>query len=74
MGFLSSVQANDISGLKADEKAILAQEIPVIAVSTGSTTENGKSDIEIIEPEASILKNETENAIHKMDFNVVKIG
>jgi hydroxymethylpyrimidine/phosphomethylpyrimidine kinase len=60
--------------LKADERAIAAQEVPVTTVSTGSVVRNGESHVEIIAAAPSVLLNEIDNAIRKIDCKVVKIG
>lgn len=73
--FLPAVQANDISGLRADERTIAALEVPVVTVSTGSATRNGEGKIEIVEAvPPTIFKTQIDDAIRRTDHKVVKIG
>ncbi|KAL6827235.1 pyridoxamine kinase [Trichoderma sp. SZMC 28015] len=62
------------SGLKADERAITAQGMPVTTVSAGSAIRNGEEPVEISATTFEDLKNETDGALRKIDCKVVKIG
>ncbi|EHK24793.1 uncharacterized protein TRIVIDRAFT_220233 [Trichoderma virens Gv29-8] len=62
------------SGLKADERAIAAQEVPVATVSTGLAIRNEERPVEIIATASESLIKEVDDAISNMDCKVVKIG
>ncbi|KAK0766613.1 hypothetical protein N5P37_000338 [Trichoderma harzianum] len=62
------------SGLKADERAITAQGVPVITVSAGSAIRNGEEPVDNTATALEALINETGDALRKIDCKVVKIG
>ncbi len=61
-------RANINSGLKADEKAVEALDVPVTAVSTGSAIRNEEGNVEAIEAA------QIDDATESVDCKVVKIG
>lgn len=65
---------NNTSGLKADERAIAAQDIPMIAVSTGSATRNGETHVENLPAACLIPEDEIDHAIRERDCRAIKIG
>lgn len=70
-----SVKANNnTSGLKADEKAIVAQDVPIIAVSTGSAIRDGETDAEDITAPYLVPEDEIDHAIQKINCKAIKIG
>ncbi|KAM6480968.1 pyridoxamine kinase [Trichoderma sp. SZMC 28011] len=62
------------SGLKADERAITAQGVPITTVSAGSAIRNGEEPVEVTATILEDFMNETEDAFRKTDCKVVKIG
>ena len=71
---LCAYLADNSSGLKADEKAVTAQEFPVATVSTGSAVRDGGSIVKIIETTASTLQDQINDYKQNTDIKVVKIG
>ncbi|KAL7937840.1 pyridoxamine kinase [Trichoderma chlorosporum] len=62
------------SGLKADERAVAAQEVSVITVTVGSAIRNEESHVEIIAAEPSLLINKIDDAFCKIECKAAKIG
>ncbi|PTB37374.1 hypothetical protein M441DRAFT_92597 [Trichoderma asperellum CBS 433.97] len=62
------------SGLKADERAIAAQGIPMRAVSTGSAIRNGETHVENLPAACLIPEDEIDLAIREIDCKAIKIG
>ena len=60
--------------MKADEKAVAAQEIPVAALSTGSAVRNSEGHVESVEVSLAITEAQIGDAIREVDCKVVKIG
>lgn len=65
---------DNFSGLKADEKAITAQELSVTIVSTGSAVIYGESIVEILESTPSTLQTQVHDYMKNTDLKVIKIG
>lgn len=65
---------NNTSGLKADERAIAAQGIPMRAVSTGSAIRNGETHVENLPAACLIPEDEIDLAIREIDCKAIKIG
>lgn len=74
MLFFSGIGTDINRGLKADERAITAQGVPVTTVSAGSAIRNGEEPVEITATALEDLINETDDALRKIDCKVVKIG
>ena len=66
--------ADNTSGLKSDEKAVTAQNLPVTTISTGSAVRHGEGIIEIIETTASTLQDQINGFKRNTDIKVIKIG
>ncbi|KAL6895109.1 Ribokinase-like protein [Trichoderma evansii] len=62
------------SGLKADERAIVAQDVSMIAVSTGSVVRDGETHIEDITATYLVPEDEIDHAIQKINCKAIKIG
>lgn len=61
-------------GLEADEKAILANDAPVVTVSTGSVANAGQDDEKLVDAEPSLLRAQINDAAQADGKLVVKIG
>lgn len=66
--------AKNSRGLNADERAVAAQEVPVVSVSTASSRNDAAERPEIVAVMPPVLKQEIDHAAQNLDCKVIKIG
>ncbi len=65
---------NVVRGLHADERAVEAQDVPVVPVSTASSNKGAAGNLEIVAVAPPVLKQQIDQGVQNLDCKVIKVG